>query len=110
VNCYDYFTEEEREFVEENGCFDCTDCEIPYRRALVEEKKQHRTNDHDRIVEIHTTLLGQNGQGGLTRAVEAISKDVLENKRNIQKLWIAIAVIVTSMGGGIYGVVKLLGG
>lgn len=61
-------------------------------------------SDHDLLVEVHTMLLGTNGQGGLARQVEA-------NTKAITKLWIAEAVIVASTGGGAYAIVqKLIGG
>ncbi|KKK80051.1 hypothetical protein LCGC14_2827390, partial [marine sediment metagenome] len=30
-NCWDYLTKSEREYVEIYGCWQCSDCEIPYR-------------------------------------------------------------------------------
>ena len=55
--------------------------------------------DHDRIVEMHTVLLGANGQGGLARQVE-------KNTKAITKLWLAIVAITVSIGGGVFGIVK----
>jgi len=60
--------------------------------------------DHDRLVEVHAALLGVNGQGGLVRQVE-------KNTKAIFKLWCAIIVIGVSIGGGVFGIVKVvLGG
>jgi L-serine deaminase len=57
--------------------------------------------DHDILTEIHTVLLGTNGTPGLCKQVE-------HNTKSINKLWICIAVIGSSIGGGAYGIVKLL--
>ena len=59
--------------------------------------------DHDRITEIHAVLLGVNGNPGLCKLVE-------RNTKAIQKLWAAIIVIATSIGGGVYGIIELLKG
>jgi len=60
-------------------------------------------NDHDRITEIHAVLLGVNGNPGLCKLVE-------RNTKAIQKLWIAVIIIATSVGGGVYGIIELLKG
>ena len=59
--------------------------------------------DHDKITEIHAVLLGVNGHPGLCRLVD-------RNTRMINKLWIAIVIIATSIGGGVYGIIELLKG
>ena len=59
--------------------------------------------DHDLITEMHAVLLGTNGHLGLCWQVE-------RNTRAINKLWIAIAVIASSVGGGVYGIIELLKG
>ena len=56
--------------------------------------------DHDRLVEVHAALLGVNGQGGLNRQVE-------KNTKAIFKLWCAIIAIGVSIGGGVFGIVKV---
>ena len=58
-------------------------------------------SDHDRLVEIHTVLLGTDGHSGIAKQVE-------RNTRNINKLWIATAVIASSVGGGIWGILQAL--
>ena len=60
-------------------------------------------NDHDLITEIHTVLLGTNGHPGIAKQVE-------RNSRAINKLWIAIVLIASSVGGGVYGIIELLKG
>jgi len=60
-------------------------------------------SDHDRIIEIHAVLLGTNGNPGIAQQVQ-------RNSKSISKLWIAIAVISSSVGGGVYGVIELLKG
>jgi len=60
-------------------------------------------NDHDLITEIHTVLLGTNGHNGVAKQVE-------RNGKAITKIWICIAVIMSSIGGGIYGIIELLKG
>ena len=55
------------------------------------------------IKEIKTALKGYNGQIGLCQQVE-------KNTKAINKIWICIAVIASSIGGGIYGIVKVLMG
>ena len=60
-------------------------------------------NDHDLLIEIHTVLLGTNGHLGLCQHVE-------RNSKAINKLWIAVVIIASSVGGGIYGVIELLRG
>ena len=60
-------------------------------------------NDHDLLIEIHTVLLGTNGHLGLCQQVE-------RNGKAINKLWIAVAVIASSVGGGIYGIIELVRG
>ena len=59
--------------------------------------------DHDLLTEVHTVLLGTNGHPGIAKQVE-------RNSRAINKLWIAIAVIASSVGGGIYGIIEILKG
>ena len=59
--------------------------------------------DHDLLTEMHTVLLGTNGHNGLCKLVE-------RNTRAINKLWIAIAIIASSVGGGVYGIIDLLKG
>jgi hypothetical protein len=60
-------------------------------------------NDHDRIVQMHAVLLGTDGSPGLCKMVE-------RNTKAITKIWVAIAVIASSIGGGIYGIIELLKG
>jgi len=55
--------------------------------------------DHDRIIEMHAALLGTNGQGGLFRQVE-------KNTKAIFRIWLAVIVILLSIGGGTFGIVK----
>ncbi len=57
--------------------------------------------DHDLLTEIHTVVLGTNGHPGLCKQVE-------RNTKSINKLWIAISLIASSIGGGVYGVIQLL--
>lgn len=57
--------------------------------------------DHDILIEIHTILLGANGQDSLCRKVE-------KNTKAIAKIWIIIAIILASLGGGGYGVLEIL--
>ena len=59
--------------------------------------------DHDLITEMHTVLLGTNGHIGLCKQVE-------RNTKAINKLWVAIAIIASSVGGGVYGIIELLKG
>jgi len=59
--------------------------------------------DHDRLTEIHAVLLGVNGNPGLCKLVE-------RNTKMINKLWVAVIIIATSIGGGVYGIVELLKG
>ena len=58
-----------------------------------------KKTDHDRIVEIHSVLLGANGQGGLCRQVE-------KNTKAIFRLWIFVIVLSISVGGGAFGIVQ----
>jgi len=60
-------------------------------------------DDHDKLTEIHAAIIGINGNPGLIKLVD-------RNTRAIQKLWIAIIIITTSIGGGVYGIVELLKG
>uniref|UniRef100_A0A6M3KYS2 Uncharacterized protein n=1 Tax=viral metagenome TaxID=1070528 RepID=A0A6M3KYS2_9ZZZZ len=55
--------------------------------------------DHDMIVEMHTVIF-KNG----------LLEQVRKNTKAIGKLWIAVAVIATSIGGGVYGAIELLKG
>jgi len=59
--------------------------------------------DHDRLTEIHAVIIGVNGNPGLVKLVD-------RNTRAIQKLWIAVVIIATSIGGGVYGAIELLKG
>lgn len=59
--------------------------------------------DHDRIIEIHAVLLGVDGHKG-------IAEQVYRNTKSITKLWIALIVLASSIGGGVYGIVELLKG
>ena len=60
-------------------------------------------SDHDKITEIHAVLLGTDGHPGIAKQVE-------RNTRAIIKLWICFAVIASSIGGGVYGIIELLKG
>jgi len=53
-------------------------------------------SDHDMLYEIHTVLLGTNGQGGLCRAHECLKKDF-----HRFKLWVIIILATGVTGGGI---------
>ena len=64
---------------------------------------EYMKEDHDRLIEIHAVLLGVNGNPGLCKLVD-------RNTRMINKLWVAVIVIATSIGGGVYGIVELLKG
>ena len=59
--------------------------------------------DHDRLIEIHAVLLGVNGNTGLCKLVE-------RNTKMINKLWVAVIVIATSIGGGVYGIIEFFKG
>ena len=59
--------------------------------------------DHDRLTQIHAVLIGVNGNPGLVKLVD-------RNTRAIQKLWIAVIIITTSIGGGVYGIIELIKG
>jgi len=61
-------------------------------------------SDHDILIEVHSSLMGANGQGGLCRQVE-------RNTRSINKIWICLAFIAAGTGGGAWAIVsKLIGG
>uniref|UniRef100_A0A6M3L1I1 Uncharacterized protein n=1 Tax=viral metagenome TaxID=1070528 RepID=A0A6M3L1I1_9ZZZZ len=57
--------------------------------------------DHDKITEIHAVLLGVNGNPG-------IAQQVARNSKSINRLWIAVIVLGSSVGGGVYGIINLL--
>lgn len=57
--------------------------------------------DHDKITEIHAVLLGVNGNPG-------IAHQVARNSKAINILWIAVIVLGSSVGGGVYGIINLL--
>ena len=59
--------------------------------------------DHDKLTQIHAVLLGVNGNPGLCKLVD-------RNTKMINKLWVAVIVIATSVGGGVYGIIELLKG
>jgi len=59
--------------------------------------------DHDLLTEMHTVLLGTNGHPGVAKQVE-------RNSKAITKIWISIAIIASSIGGGVYGVIEILKG
>ena len=59
--------------------------------------------DHDKITEMHAVLLGTNGHKG-------VAEQVCRNSKAIAKLWIAVAILASSVGGGIYGIIELLRG
>jgi hypothetical protein len=60
-------------------------------------------SDHDLLTEMHTVLLGTNGHPGICDQVE-------KNTKSINKIWICLAMIGSSIGGGAYGLVKALMG
>ena len=60
-------------------------------------------SDHDLLTEMHTVLLGTDGHPG-------IAKQVDRNTKAITKLWIAITIIASSVGGGVYGIIEILKG
>jgi len=59
--------------------------------------------DHDKLTQIHAVIIGVNGNPGLIKLVD-------RNTKMINKLWIAVVVIATSIGGGVYGIIGLLKG
>jgi len=59
--------------------------------------------DHDRLTQIHAVLLGVNGNPGLAKLVD-------RNTKMINKLWIAVTILATSVGGGVYGIINMLKG
>jgi len=59
--------------------------------------------DHDRLTQIYAVLIGINGNPGLVKLVD-------RNTKAIQKLWIAVIIIATSIGGGVYGIIEILKG
>jgi hypothetical protein len=59
--------------------------------------------DHDKLTEVHAAIIGLNGNPGLIKLVD-------RNTRSIQKLWVAVIVLATSVGGGVYGIIELLKG
>ena len=59
--------------------------------------------DHDKLTQIHAVLLGVDGNPGLCKLVD-------RNTKMINKLWVAVIVIATSIGGGVYGIIELLRG
>ncbi len=54
------------------------------------------------VREIKTALKGYDGQVGLCRQVE-------NNAKAINKIWIVVVFIFASIGGSTYGIVRLLG-
>lgn len=54
-------------------------------------------SDHDLLMEIHTTLLGANGQGGLCRDFESVKRDYYYFKRKV------LAVFFFLLGSGVLG-------
>jgi len=66
----------------------------------LEEKVDSLIED---VREVKTALKGYNGQIGLCKQVE-------NNARAINKIWITLAVIIASCGGGTYGLIQLFGG
>jgi len=59
--------------------------------------------DHDKLTQIHAVIIGVNGNPGLVKLVD-------RNTKAIQKLWIAVIIIATSIGGGVYGIIELVKG
>jgi len=57
---------------------------------------------HDDVLEIKVVLKGYNGDEGLV-------KRVASNTQAINRLWVTIAVMAASSGGG-YGIIRLIGG
>jgi ABC-type uncharacterized transport system permease subunit len=57
--------------------------------------------DHDMLVEMHAVLMGTNGNPGMCDQVR-------KNTGQINRLWIAIIVIVMSIGGGTWGIVEAI--
>ena len=60
-------------------------------------------SDHDKLTEIHAVIIGVNGNPGLVKLVD-------RNTKAIAKLWIAIVILATSIGSGVYGIIELLKG
>jgi hypothetical protein len=56
--------------------------------------------DHDKLTQIHAVLLGVNGNPGLCKLVD-------RNTRMINKLWVTVIILATSVGGGVYGIIEL---
>jgi len=56
---------------------------------------------HEDVSEIKIVLKGYNGQPGLCKQVEC-------NTKAIAKIWVTLAVLIASAGGGTYGLVRLL--
>lgn len=56
-------------------------------------------SDHDLLIEVHSVLLGSNGQDGLCR-------QVARNTKAISRLWVILAIIVALSGGGGYALAR----
>ena len=56
---------------------------------------------HGDVADIKQVLKGYDGQNGLVRQVS-------RNTREISKLWIAVAVLIATVGSSGYGIIKLL--
>jgi len=53
ANCWEFMTEKEREWVKIHGCWDCTDCKIPYLEELpnpLPEASQSTTSELNTIM------------------------------------------------------------
>ncbi len=66
-------------------------------------------SDHDILVEIHTAVMGSNGQGGLCRSHDALKRDYYNFKR-----WV-IGIFCFLVGSGVIGIgavqiAKFIGG
>ena len=73
------------------------------RDAILLELKRDSNEQKESLVEIKTVLKGYNGNEGLCKKVN-------NNSKAINKLWIMVAILGTSLGGSAYGIIRALMG
>ena len=69
------------------------------------ERDKMMNETHDTVIELKTVLLGKNGDKGLVG-------QIVDNTRrsNLNRVIIASMLGASGLGGGIFGLIKALGG
>ena len=80
-----------------------SDDEVKELKSIMWETYRKVEGLDKKITEVTTILLGVSGS-----SADGIVGKVKRQSESINKLWVAIFILASSIGGGAYGIIKLL--